>query len=178
MDSMDYLGCSIIFIAAVFAAGFGTLIGGSSIVTIPALILLGLPPHTAIGTDRFGIIGVGISGWYEFHRKRLIDYRIGLGPIPMTWRSRIEQWEPGAGFVDAQLKGPYRSWWHEHRFEAHGDRTVMVDRVHYAAPLGPLGLLANRLFVQPMLRRIFGYRSDVIEQRFGPETQETAARAA
>jgi len=38
----------------------------------------GLPPHTAIGTDRFGIIGIGIAGWYEFHRQRLINYRIGL----------------------------------------------------------------------------------------------------
>ena len=66
------------FIVAVFASAFGTLIGGSSLVTIPTLILLGLPPHTAIGTDRFGIIGVGISGWYKFHRQGLINYKIGL----------------------------------------------------------------------------------------------------
>jgi len=68
----------IIFFVAVAAAAFGTLIGGSSIVTIPTLILLGLPPHTAIGTDRFGIIGVGLAGWYKFHKKRLINYRVGL----------------------------------------------------------------------------------------------------
>jgi len=66
------------FLIGIFASAFGTLIGGASIVTIPALILLGLPPHTAIGTDRFGIIGVGISGWYKFHKKKLIDYRIGF----------------------------------------------------------------------------------------------------
>lgn len=66
------------FIIAIFASAFGTLIGGSSIITIPALILLGLPPHTAIGTDRFGIIGVGMAGWYKFHNKGLINYRVGL----------------------------------------------------------------------------------------------------
>ena len=65
------------FFVAIAASSFGTLIGGSSIVTIPTLILLGLPPHTAIGTDRFGIIGVGLAGWYEFHKKGLIDYRVG-----------------------------------------------------------------------------------------------------
>lgn len=68
----------IIFIAGFLASLFGTLIGGSSLVTIPTLLLLGLPPHTAIGTDRFGIMGVCSAGWYQFHRKKLIDYRIGL----------------------------------------------------------------------------------------------------
>ena len=75
---MEILSLFIMFIIAIFASAFGTLIGGSSIVTIPALILFGLPPHTAIGTDRFGIIGVGISGWYKFHKKGLINYKIGL----------------------------------------------------------------------------------------------------
>ncbi len=55
------------------AGAFGPLIGGPSIVTIPTLILLGLPPHVAIGTDRFGTIGVGMADWYGFHRKRLIN---------------------------------------------------------------------------------------------------------
>ena len=73
---MEITHLIIMFFVGVVAAAFGTLIGGSSIVTIPTLILLGLPPHTAIGTDRFGIIGVGISGWYKFHKKKLIDYKI------------------------------------------------------------------------------------------------------
>ena len=75
---MEFSHLIIIFFVAVVASGFGTLIGGSSIVTIPTLILLGLPPHTAIGTDRFGIIGVGLAGWYKFHKKGLINYRVGL----------------------------------------------------------------------------------------------------
>ena len=75
---MDILSLAIIFFVAILAAAFGTLIGGSSIITIPTLILLGLPPHTAIGTDRFGIIGVGLAGWYKFQKKGLINYRIGL----------------------------------------------------------------------------------------------------
>ena len=57
----------IMFFVGVVASAFGTLIGGSSIVTIPTLILLGLPPHTAIGTDRFGIIGVGMAGLHARH---------------------------------------------------------------------------------------------------------------
>jgi uncharacterized protein len=87
---MDIYYLIIMFFVGVVAAAFGTLIGGSSIVTIPTLILLGLPPHTAIGTDRFGIIGVGISGWYKFHKKKLINYRIGLiVAIPVLFGTAI-----------------------------------------------------------------------------------------
>lgn len=96
-----------------------------------------------------------------------IAYRIRLGPVPMRWLTRIEAWEPSARFVDVQLRGPYRAWYHEHCFEARGDRTLMIDRVWYSPPLGVLGSIAQRLFVGPMLRRIFGYRRAAIALRFG-----------
>jgi len=75
---VEILGPFIIFIAAAGASAFGTLIGGASLITIPTLIILGLPPHMAIGTDRFGVIGIGTAGLYEFHRKKMIDYRISF----------------------------------------------------------------------------------------------------
>lgn len=87
---MEIINFFIMFGVAVFASAFGTLIGGASIITIPTLILLGLPPHTAIGTDRFGIIGVGVAGWYEFHKKGLINYRVGLiVAIPVLFGSAL-----------------------------------------------------------------------------------------
>jgi uncharacterized protein len=75
---MYVLSLVIIFLLSAGASAFGTLVGGTSLITIPALILLGLPPHTAIGTDRFGIIGIGVAGLYKFHRKRMVDYRVSL----------------------------------------------------------------------------------------------------
>lgn len=97
----------------------------------------------------------------------VIDYALALGGVPMRWRTVIERWEPGRRFVDAQHRGPYRAWWHEHHFEAAGDRTIMIDRVYYAPPLGPLGAIAHRLFIRPMLTRIFGFRHHAITLRFG-----------
>lgn len=98
----------------------------------------------------------------------VIDYKIRVGGAPLRWRTRIEQWEQGAGFVDSQERGPYRAWWHEHRFTEHDGKTIMEDTVHYAPPLGPIGALANRLVVERMLRRIFGYRRAAIRHRFMP----------
>ena len=94
----------------------------------------------------------------------------------MTWRTVIERWEPGALFVDAQHRGPYRAWWHEHHFHADGDRTIMEDRVYYAPPLGPLGRVAHALFIRRMLASIFAYREAAVRLRFGAPA--AAARAA
>lgn len=101
----------------------------------------------------------------------IIDYKIGLGPLPLKWRTEIESWSPPARFVDVQLQGPYACWWHEHRFIAEGDRTVMEDRVYYRVPGGPLGRLIHALFVRPQLKMIFGHRADYVRLRFGPRRE-------
>ena len=107
----------------------------------------------------------------------VIDYRISIGPVPMRWRTRIARWSPGTMFADAQERGPYGSWWHEHHFEARDGGTMMTDRVYYSPPLGWIGRFANRLFVQPMLRKIFSYRSSRISMRF-PGRSDRERKAA
>ena len=96
-----------------------------------------------------------------------LQYRLRLGPFPWRWRSVVEQWSPGRMFIEAQHSGPYRCWWHEHRFEANGGRTVLVDRIYYALPLSLLGRLVHRLWVANKLVRIFSHRRNALSFRFG-----------
>ena len=104
----------------------------------------------------------------HMHEGTEIDYQIRLGPVPMGWKTRIEVWEPQARFVDAQYRGPYKAWYHEHRFEQTPDgHTKMTDIVWYSPPFSILGAIANRLFISAKLRHIFGYRTRVIRRRFG-----------
>ncbi|HEX3690041.1 MAG TPA: SRPBCC family protein [Solirubrobacteraceae bacterium] len=98
----------------------------------------------------------------------LIHYRLTLHGVPLRWTSRIEEWNPGRGFVDRQVRGPYRVWHHRHTFAAEGDGTLVRDEVHYALPLGRLGELAHRLFVRRDLERIFGYRHAAVLGWLGP----------
>ena len=97
----------------------------------------------------------------------IIDYRLRLRGIPIRWRTRITAWEPPVRFVDEQIQGPYRVWIHEHRFEASGGGTRMVDRVDYGVPGGTLG----DWLVLPLVRReveaIFRYRRERLAERFG-----------
>jgi uncharacterized membrane protein YfcA len=75
---MNWLNLLIVFIAGTVGSTYGTLVGGTSLVTLPLLMFLGLPPHVALGTDRLGVAGLSLAGWYKFHEKGLIDYRIGM----------------------------------------------------------------------------------------------------
>jgi len=95
----------------------------------------------------------------------LIDYRLRIHGIPLRWQSRISVWEPPLRFVDEQIRGPYRRWYHEHSFESTDQGTICWDRVEYSVPGGRW---VERLFVRQDLRKIFAYRQQALSNRFEP----------
>ena len=99
----------------------------------------------------------------------LIEYRLRLHGVPVSWLTRIEEWDADPArprFVDAQLTGPYKLWHHTHEFEPDGAaHTIMRDTVRYALPFAPLSELARRAFVARDLERIFDYRRDYLTVR-------------
>jgi ligand-binding SRPBCC domain-containing protein len=102
----------------------------------------------------------------EMREGALIEYRLALHGLPISWLTRIDAWEPGVRFADVQLRGPYRLWHHTHEFAADGPgHTLMRDTVRYALPFGPLGAGAHRLLVARELRRIFDFRGDEVLRR-------------
>jgi len=80
--------------------------------------------------------------------------------LGLRWRltSRITELDRPRRFIDQQVHGPFRSWWHEHRFESAGSATKMIDVVRYQLPLGPVGRLVGKLYLDR-------YLVDLIEQR-------------
>jgi len=109
----------------------------------------------------------------EIREGTQIDYKLRLHGLPIRWRSEIAAWDPPYRFVDRQIKGPYRHWWHEHTFEARGDETIARDRVEYAVPGGAL---AHWLLVKRDLRKIFSFRREVLDSIFlGQEASVTRA---
>ena len=96
----------------------------------------------------------------------LIEYRLTLHRLPISWLTQIAVWEPGVRFVDVQLHGPYRLWHHTHEFAPDGrGGTVMRDTVRYALPFGPLGEVARRAVVARDLERIFDFRRAEVARR-------------
>jgi len=98
-------------------------------------------------------------------RGTLIDYRIRLHGVPLSWRSLISAWDPPRGFIDEQVRGPYSLWIHHHAFEPAPGGTRVTDRVRYAVRGGAL---VRRLLVAPDLERIFDHRAGRAAELLGP----------
>jgi len=105
----------------------------------------------------------------EMKAGALIEYRLKLYGVPIRWKTRIESFDPPRKFTDIQLRGPYALWYHEHEFLEVDGGTMVVDRVDYKAPLGPLGWIAERLFVRRSVEGIFAYRRDRIAAMFATD---------
>ena len=74
-----------------------------------------------------------------------------------------------ARFVDEQVSGPFKSWRHAHEFERVDERTTrLVDTVTYDLGMGPLGWLADKLYVAGKLRAMFRYRHDALRRVLEP----------
>jgi ligand-binding SRPBCC domain-containing protein len=96
-----------------------------------------------------------------------LEYSLVLHRFPIRWTTEIAEWEPPHRFVDFQVRGPYALWEHTHTFEPVASGTLLVDRVRYAIPYGPLGALAHVAFVRRDLRRIFDFRRDAVADLLG-----------
>ena len=106
------------------------------------------------------------------HSGALIDYSLSLFGIPFKWQTLIEEWEPNIRFVDSQVKGPYALWHHTHTFKAlDQERTLMLDHVRYQLPMGVFGDLAQDLFVEATLKKIFAFRYEETERLLTPVSQ-------
>lgn len=99
----------------------------------------------------------------ELQQGALLDYKLKLHGLPIKWRTEICHWEPPTSFIDQQLRGPYKRWYHKHVFEPTDGGTKVYDDVHYIVPLGGL---VNRLFVQRELKKIFSYRQEQLQKIF------------
>lgn len=84
------------------------------------------------------------------------------------WLARHTVCEPLVRFVDEQISGPFRSWRHEHRFEAiDEDRTRLTDHLTWRSWWWQFPPAAD-LLTRHRLIRVFRYRHRVTKQACEP----------
>ena len=100
---------------------------------------------------------------------------MGLGDT-VTWQarhfwvtqrltSRITRYDRPHAFQDTMLRGAFASMQHDHLFcTLPNGATEMRDHFRFAAPLGPLGLLAERLVLARYMRALLTERNAAIKQ--------------
>ena len=99
---------------------------------------------------------------------------LGLGD-EVTWEathfgirqrltSRISEFDPPNRFVDEMVRGAFARFRHEHQFLAVDGGTEMVDIFDYTSPLGPLGRLADGLFLRRYMTTLLRERNAYLKR--------------
>lgn len=109
--------------------------------------------ETAVRGVRSGLIGLNEE----------VTWRAWHFGVPLRMTSRITAMNPPESFSDEQTRGPFRFFTHEHEFRQHGDGTLMIDRVSFAAPLGFLGRLVERVVLANYMRRLIEQRNAYLQ---------------
>lgn len=93
----------------------------------------------------------------------------------VTWRARhfgiyqnltvqITRLERPFFFEDKMLKGAFSKMEHLHLFESSGTGTLMKDVFEFESPLGILGKMANKLFLENYMRKFLITRNETIKR--------------
>lgn len=77
--------------------------------------------------------------------------------------SKIVEFDYPHSFTDQMVEGAFQSLRHQHIFESADGRTRMIDVVVLKAPLGPLGWLAERLFLDRYMRNFLVERGSALK---------------
>jgi ligand-binding SRPBCC domain-containing protein len=118
------------------------------------------------GSMQFEVIG-DENDLEKMYAGQIIEYYVTpFANIRMHWVTEITHVTENKYFVDEQRMGPYRFWHHQHFLKVVAGGVEMTDIVHYKAPFGFLGDLANELFIRKKLKSIFDYRYGKIEEMF------------
>ncbi|WP_417345509.1 TSUP family transporter [Ferrimonas sp.] len=84
------LNLIVLLSTVAFAAGFiDAVAGGGGLLTIPALLTAGLPPHLALGTNKLAASFGSFTASWTFYRKQLFN--------PQFWRGSVLATFIGAG---------------------------------------------------------------------------------
>ena len=108
----------------------------------------------AVGGVTAGLLGLGDEVTWE---------AVHFG-IKQRLMAKITRFDPPHLFDDQMVRGAFRSFTHVHEFMPAGDGTLMVDTFSYTSPLGLLGALADKLFLERYLRRFLAERARYLKQ--------------
>ena len=87
----------VLFIAGLAAGTIDSIAGGGGLITLPALLGLGFPPHLALGTNKFQASFGSFTASYYYVKHKLVNFREALPGIIFTLTGTV------AGTISVQL---------------------------------------------------------------------------
>lgn len=86
-----------------------------------------------------------------------VRWRMRLGGLWQVVETEVCDFNPPSGFAERQVTGPFALFLHRRRFAPFQSGTLMTETVEYA-PVGPLGALADRLWMGKFFDSVFAHR--------------------
>jgi ligand-binding SRPBCC domain-containing protein len=106
-------------------------------------------------------VGGRTSGLIEMGEE--VTWRARHFLVTQHFTSRITAFDRPHHFQDSMQRGAFRSFVHDHLFEARDGGTLMTDVLAFAAPLGVLGWLAEVLVLRRYLTRLLESRAKTVK---------------
>jgi ligand-binding SRPBCC domain-containing protein len=94
----------------------------------------------------------------------ITEFRLFLGPLPLTWLARHTEYEQYRLFTDEQISGPFESWIHRHEFLPENGKTKLIDAISFSIPGGDTVEFFSGWLVQAQLEAMFRYRHYVTKR--------------
>ena len=114
---------------------------------------MGKSREQAIAGVTSGLIGLGEQ----------VTWKATHFGVPFKMTSRVIAMTAPDRFVDEQIKGPFREFHHEHRFERHGDGTLMIDIIDFTSPVGLVGRMVDQIVLERYMAKLIKERNDFLK---------------
>ncbi|TGE31030.1 TSUP family transporter [Desulfosporosinus sp. Sb-LF] len=80
-----WLNLFIICTLGFLAAGVDAIAGGGGLISLPALLMVGVPPHLALGTNKFAASMASLNSSVAFARSGKVQFSLVKWQIPFTF---------------------------------------------------------------------------------------------
>lgn len=118
---------------------------------------------SATGTDEHPVEGKGkTSGLMELGDE--VTWRARHFGVVQELTSRITAFDRPRHFRDSMVRGAFARFDHDHYFDEDGNETVARDVFDFDAPLGPLGRIADGVFLRRYMQRFLEERMRVLKE--------------
>lgn len=84
--------------------------------------------------------------------------------IKQRLKAKVTLMEKPNKFVDIMVKGAFHSFVHTHQFKEESGGTIMMDTFQYKSPFGPIGVLADKLFLEKYMRAFIVSRAKALKK--------------
>lgn len=84
--------------------------------------------------------------------------------IKQKLTAKVTMMERPYKFEDIMVKGAFHSFIHTHQFIEDAGGTVMIDTFQYKSPLGIIGVLADKLFLEKYMKDFIVTRAKALKR--------------